>query len=268
MRVASLGYRTDLMLRRMGGAQISDRGSHLVVRTPHQPHYWWGNFFLIRERPRSGEWPGWMAEFAREFPEAAHVAIGLDGGSALVEDSAALAALDLDLLVDTVLSAERLTAPAAPRVAARIRRLAGDEDWARVVRLRMGQDEGPPDPFRAEYTRARVAETRALTEAGDGIWFGAFVDGELACTAGLLSDGSGVARFQNVETHPAWRRNGLAAAVVHELSHCGRGELGAEELVIVADPGYHAIGLYRSLGFRDVEHQVLIQRPPQVEEPD
>ena len=40
-------------------------------------------------------------------------------------------------------------------------------------------------------------------------------------------------------------------------------EAGAETLVIVADPEYHAIGLYRSAGFDDRETKVeLTRRPP------
>ena len=54
---------------------------------------------------------------------------------------------------------------------------------------------------------------------------------------------------------------GLASALVH---HAGKAALdrGAKRLVIVADPGYHAIGIYRSLGFVDWETQVQLTRPP------
>jgi hypothetical protein len=38
--VSSLGYRTDLMIRRLSGSEISDRGSHLVIRTPANPYFW------------------------------------------------------------------------------------------------------------------------------------------------------------------------------------------------------------------------------------
>jgi len=268
VRVASLGYRTDLMLRRMGGSQVSDRGSHLVVRTPRHPYYWWGNFFLLREPPRPGQWPDWVAQFAREFPDVAHLAIGVDGADGRVEDAAGAQALGLDVLVDTVLTARQLDASPQPRVPACIRRVQTDADWAQVVRLRTALAEGPPDPFRTEFARAKVEESRAVVEAGHGIWFGAFVDDEIVCAAGLFSDGGGTARFQNVETRPEFRRCGLATAVVHALSRCGQAELGARTLVIVADPGYHAIGMYRALGFRDTEHQVLLQRPPQVVDPD
>lgn len=258
VQVASLGYRTDLMLRRLGGSQVSDRGSHLVVRTPANPVYWWGNFLLLRERPAAGEWPGWVAEFQREFPEADHVALGLDTADGMVEDAGGLADLGLDVLVDTVLAASSLRTPVRP-VDAEIRPLRMDEDWHQITRLRLASGE---DAVLEDFAAAKTEEFRALVAAGHGAWFGAFVDGQMRCGAGLFSDGGGVARFQNVETHPDFRRRGLASALVHELGVWGLDQLGASRLVIIADPDYHALGLYRALGFEDVEHQVLLQRPP------
>ena len=83
----------------------------------------------------------------------------------------------------------------------------------------------------------------------------------LVSSLGIVSDSSGLARFQAVETHPDARRRGLASMLVR---HAGRAALdrGARRLVIVADPGYHAIGIYRSLGFVESETQVQLTRPP------
>lgn len=263
MEIASLGYRTDLMLRGMGGSQISDRGSHLVIRTPGNPFYWWGNFLLLRESPAVGEWPGWVAEFAREFPEAAHVSLGLDGTDGKVEDAEGLRALGFDVLVDTVMTASALQ-PLRARPPVEIRPLRSDGDWSQMARLRVAMSEGPPDPALAEFAQAKTAEYRRTAESGRGAWFGAFIDGEMRCGAGLFSDGQGLARFQSVETHPDFRRRGLAAALVHELGTWGLAHL-ADQLVMVADPDYHAIALYRALGFEDTERQVLLQRPPGTE---
>ena len=51
MDIRSLGFRTDLRLLEMTGSVIEDRGTHLVVRTPANPTYFWGNFLLLRELP-------------------------------------------------------------------------------------------------------------------------------------------------------------------------------------------------------------------------
>src|SRR5215470_5926613 len=49
VEVRSLGYRTDLAILALEGSQVTDHGDHLVIRTPGNPDYWWGNFLLLRD---------------------------------------------------------------------------------------------------------------------------------------------------------------------------------------------------------------------------
>src|SRR5262245_53706707 len=51
MDIASLAFRTDLAMLEHSGSVVEDRGSHLVVRTPDNPTYWWGNFLLLATAP-------------------------------------------------------------------------------------------------------------------------------------------------------------------------------------------------------------------------
>jgi len=37
VQITALGLATDLMMLRLGGSTIEDRGDHLVVRTPDNP---------------------------------------------------------------------------------------------------------------------------------------------------------------------------------------------------------------------------------------
>ncbi len=85
-----------------------------------------------------------------------------------------------------------------------------------------------------EFLAARLAAEGALTEAGHGWWFGAFVDGQLAAQVGVVTDGSGLARYQNVETHPDARRQGLAGALVWHAGHALGS--GAGTLVLERQP--------------------------------
>ena len=75
-----------------------------------------------------------------------------------------------------------------------------------------------------------------------------------------VSGGGPVARYQNVETHPSARRQGLAGTLVYRAGRYGLDTLGARARVMVADPGYSAIRIYRSVGFTDRETQVELQR--------
>jgi hypothetical protein len=78
MQVTSLGFRTDVALRVGEGAEVADRGDYLVVRTPDNPDYWWGNFLLLAAWPEPGTGDRWLARFAAEFPLAQHIALGVD----------------------------------------------------------------------------------------------------------------------------------------------------------------------------------------------
>jgi hypothetical protein len=49
---------------------------------------------------------------------------------------------------------------------------------------------------------------------------------------------------------------------VHHVSRYGFDELGARTLVMVADPGYLAIRVYRSVGFSETETQLQAERSP------
>ncbi|MGF1429824.1 GNAT family N-acetyltransferase [Kitasatospora sp. LaBMicrA B282] len=263
----------------MAGSEVADRGSHLVVRTPANPGYWWGNFVLLAAPPAPGELAHWVAAFEAEFPQAAHLSLGVDGTAGGTGDPAELARLGLAAEVSTVLTATRLR-PAPERHPERhaerhaeveLRPLAveSDADWAQALELGIasnGGDAAPPE-YRAFLAR-KVAEHRCLCVAGHGVWFGAFVAGTMRAGLGVFGSGGGdgsgdgdrLARYQDVETHPDFRRQGLATALVHRAGTWATGELGARRLVVVADPAYHAIHLYRALGFTDAERQVQLSR--------
>jgi GNAT superfamily N-acetyltransferase len=78
----------------------------------------------------------------------------------------------------------------------------------------------------------------------------------------VFGDGSGIVRYQDVDTHPAHRNKGLASTLVYRASQYAWREMAARTLVIVAEPAGQAIRIYRSAGFRDAETQVQLQRKP------
>ncbi len=237
MQVRSLGYRSDLALLVLGGSEIEDRGDHLVVRSPHNPSHWWGNFLLVEHAPPPESAPDWLYRFATAFPGAEHVALGFDGTGGSIEDLAWAAGHGLTAEAQAVMTARAVHSPAHPNSDARYRRLDGDADWAQSVELRVRCNDRQLDPV--EYRRfaaAKARTNRELVEVGHGGWFGAFVDGRLVAQMGLFSAGPGLARFQSVETDPDHRRRGLAGLLKHHVSRYGFDELGATTLVMVADP--------------------------------
>jgi ribosomal protein S18 acetylase RimI-like enzyme len=264
MQVRSLGYGTDLMVRRLAGSAIAGGDDRLVVRTPANPTFYWGNFLLVASRMGAGDGGRWLEVFRTAFPFARHVSIGVDvvdgdPGDLTELESAGVAAEEA-----AVLTASGLPPPEhrAPMVVCR--HLESDDDWDGWWRLRVAvaAEDGETTEGHRLFLRRTAEEARALVGAGHAAWFGAFVDGVLSSGLGIVSNAEGVARYQTVETRPDARRRGLAGALVHAAGEHAVRERGARRLVIVADPDGPAIGLYRSLGFTEVERQVQLLRPP------
>ncbi|MFZ2016845.1 MAG: GNAT family N-acetyltransferase [Nocardioides sp.] len=261
MEIASLANRTDLALLERAGSRISDRGTHLVVRTPDNPTFWWGNFLLLPEPPTSrSEAEEWLASFEREFPRAQHRTFGIDGTTGTLDDLASFTAVGLEAEACSVMTADAVHEPPRPNTEATYRPLVSDDDWAQQIEVsRAGEDAGHDLPFVTAKTRA----DRRLVEQGYGAWWGAFEGGRLLSSMGLFTASPGLARFQSVKTHPEARGRGLAGTLVHRVSRYGFEELGATTLVMVADPDYLAIRVYRSVGFADTERQLqVVRRPP------
>jgi GNAT superfamily N-acetyltransferase len=264
--VTSLGYRTDLMIRVMEGSEVADHRDHVVVRSPASPAYWWGNFIVLAAPPPPRQAARWLARFAEVFPAADHVALGVDVTEPHAADRSGLIEAGLRVERNTVMTAPAVHEPPRPDRDAQYRPLSGDEDWQRSLELRLAADDGPlkdggPGPTHAFYQQ-RTADARRIAEKGHGAWFGAFAGDRLVAQLGVFSDGSGIARYQNVETHPAWRRKGLAGTLVWQAGRYAADELGARTLVMVADPHGDAIRVYRSVGFMEAETQIAFERPP------
>ena len=58
VHIKSLGYQTDLIFPAFEG-EIADRGDYVVVRTPSNPTFYWGNFLLFSNPPGQGDFVKW-----------------------------------------------------------------------------------------------------------------------------------------------------------------------------------------------------------------
>jgi ribosomal protein S18 acetylase RimI-like enzyme len=259
VEVASTGFRTDLAILRSEGSQTADCGDHIVIRSRENPGFRWGNFMLLAAPPRPGELAAWLSRFAALFPEANYQAFGTDVTEAVAARSDVFSAAGFRTLHSVVLTASFVSQVHRPDPAAAVRRLEGEEDWRQAAALRAACADPPQtvaSPGEREFDVLRLAARRRLTENGLADWFGAFVAGRLVAQLGLVPVGDGQARYQDVETHPDFRRRGLAGTLICHAGRHALAELNVSRLVIVADPAYHAKRLYESLGFLAVEDQV------------
>jgi ribosomal protein S18 acetylase RimI-like enzyme len=261
MDIQGLGWRTDLALLEISGSTVEDRGDHLVVRTPENPTFWWGNFLLLARPPAdAADARQWLGAFEAAFPVARHRTFGIDGTAGSVAETSSFTDLGLDAEESSVMTATAVHEPPRPNHEATYRPLDSDADWTQQVELTMAGEEIGYD---LEFSEGRTRQLRRLVEGGHGQWWGAFEDGRLLSSMGLFRASPGLARFQTVKTHPDARGRGLAGTLVHEISRFGFADLEAETLVMVADPSYLAIRVYRSVGFADTEVQIGVERKPE-----
>jgi ribosomal protein S18 acetylase RimI-like enzyme len=261
VNVSSLGFRTDLALLERAGSTVDDRGDHLVVRSPENPGFYWGNFLLLDHVPGAGRVEEWLDRFAAAFPETRHRAFGFDT-QGTVDELSGFKAQGFGVESSTVMTASSVHPPAHPNGEATYRAFQSNEDWLQSVELRIACDNFDQSVSHREFVTRRASSNRALVAAGHGRWFGAFLGDTLVAQMGLVDAAPGLARFQSVETHPDYRGRGLAGTLAHRVSAYGFGELEATTLVMVADPDYFAIRIYRAIGFADSEVQLQAELAP------
>jgi ribosomal protein S18 acetylase RimI-like enzyme len=275
LEALSIGWRTHLMFARFDGEVVA-RGDHIVVRTPHNPTYWWGNFLLYENAPREGDAAAWLAAFdediARHQPDSTHRAFGIDGPAdfALPAD---FVEAGFTKSLGTVLTLKPDWLDPTPRTLPGEFSIRAAELPARIpalVDLQVAANDSghPTDSYRL-FRQRQMQRYAAMQDAGLGHWFAVYArgpQGEIpVADCGLFRErrgAGGTARFQNVCTHPQWRRRGLASALVYAVCRHAFQVMRDETLVIVADPDDVAIGLYQSLGFERLRDLAMLSRRP------
>lgn len=245
----SLAFRIDVALLALQGAAVERSAARTVVRMPANPDFRWGNFLLV---PAAGDPDERAAEHAALFPGAGFTTVGVDDPHPVLDEGAWLdAGFEVDRLAVLMATA------APPPGAAPVRPLAGEDDWAAETAIAL---EGDTDPAHAAFARRRSVEKRAMVATGRAVWLGVEADGAVVATAGIADVGDGIARFQDVQTLEPFRRRGFASALVAAGVATAAGRFGSTRFVLVAERDGPAIGLYRRLGFREVETQLQLTR--------
>jgi GNAT superfamily N-acetyltransferase len=246
---------------------IERRSGFLVIRSPSNPTHYWGNLLLFDRSPRRGDGARWEALFDAAFeddPRVQHRTFSWDqtdgnAGAARAEfaDRGYLVGENVGLIAD----ADQVVWHPRENREVIVRTLdsgiGSDEAlWDAVVELQLAnrEDDGLDESEHRAFIRARLEGLRALLRAGRGAWYVAIVPttGDLVASCGIVVT-AGRGRFQLVDTALPHRRRGISSRLVVEAARRASIEHGATRFVIEADPDYHALGLYESLGFERAE---------------
>jgi GNAT superfamily N-acetyltransferase len=266
MNVKSLGYRTHLIFPAFEG-EIIDRGDYLVIRSPANPTFYWGNFLLFSQPPQEDDFRLWQDLFVLEIgapPETEHQVFGWDSPEGEEGVIQPFLQAGFRLNCDVVLTSSEPRGSARPSDLVSVRALKTESDWEQAVdnQVVCREPEFEEGGYR-EHRKKQMGRYRKMVASGLGDWFGAFVDQRLVADLGLFHE-KGVGRFQSVQTHPDFRRRGIAGTLIYRAGRQAKAEYGLHTLVIVAEQASGPARLYESLGFQPTEKQVGLEWWPQI----
>jgi ribosomal protein S18 acetylase RimI-like enzyme len=258
---------------------VERKEGYVLVRSPGNPRHHWGNLLLFDRPPGAGDGRRWEKLFGIDFadePRVRHRTFAwdrTDGELGLARSEFVDRGYELDESIGLV--AERNKVQPHPRENrdVLIRTLdpapgADEGQWQAVVELQVAnRDERSDEHGYRAFVRARLDGLREHFRVGRGAWYVAIepTRGEVVASCGVVVAGER-ARFQAVDTTLAYRRRGICSRLVVEAAQRSAVSHQAERFVIVADAGYHALGLYESLGFSRREHVVGVCLQPHAEE--
>lgn len=141
-----------------------------------------------------------------------------------------------------------------------IRRVQSEREWNnyRAMSHDTGREEAWYSPGGCDRLFNKM---RYQTEALDIHWL--YIPGLHSDMIGAIMGvflHNGMARLQDVMTHPECRRRGLANRLLRHVMGYAGGVLGAENIVVCADTDYFAIDFYRKVGFQSVGEIVELMK--------
>lgn len=258
MHVRSLALTTELALAATRG-RVLDRGDYIVVQTPDDPGYYYGNLLVLPAAPQVGEVTYWSRRFADELgadPEIRHITFRWDGTTGDTGASDELVAAGFVLEVSQVMTATTVIAPPSTL---EVRALTLDEVHA-TADLAWTIGDRHDESYR-RFLNRRAAWHADLVARRLATFWGAF-DAELVASLGLVKIGE-LGRYQDVQTAVGHRGRGIASALLAAAA----AEARCERVVIIAEPASPAARVYERVGFRTVEQTASACRyPPQAAE--
>ena len=249
MNLRSIGMATDAMFAAFDGAVI-DRGDYVVVSTPKNPTFFWGNHLVFRDAPRASDIEPWTKIFERELPHVKHRAFmcdRIDGESfdytptralGFIPDPTCVMRLDGE---PTGPGADVVSLATPPFDLLDICFTNGREGYRRFLQI-------------------QIERYAAMIASGFGRWFAIMQDGSPIATCGIFPHELPCWRFQLVAVHPEHRERGHAAALVAAVCREAR-RIRLAPIIIGCVPNSPAQRIYARLGFTPIEQTIAIVRP-------
>ena len=269
LRSASDALRSELIFLPDDGSLARIDGG-LVLLTPSNPTFWWGNSLRFDRAPRHDDFERWMRAFETHVhavqPASSHRTFGWDGddrgevGRFVADGFEYFEIIGLTAGRDQPLVAPHRAVEATPH------RIAGD-DWGSLCEMLVAtRDPKHSEAAHREFTERQIDGWRALEARGQGGWFGIVEGGRVVSALGVFAerergpDGRRIGRFQQVATLQSARRRGLCGTLVEHASRFAFAQLDVDTLRIAADENDAARRVYEGCGYRIVSRHRGLER--------
>lgn len=230
----------------------------MLVVSADLPGHRWSRAISVIDPERVNEASHWLERATEEFPTHTYPAIGLPGrpdrelwrGQPCPPSGETLMEWWPQHWMALEAAAVEPTRPLLSDY--EIVPIATSDEWMQFATL--------PSAGGQDYQRTWTTLKRRRQAAGDAMFFAGVRDGRVVSTGGIvLCDlaGERVARFEDVQTLPEHRQQGLASHLI-AAAHEWAAQQGAAKSVLVADVEGKAIDLYHHIGFLDSDEAWMV----------
>lgn len=238
----------------MPGARLHHpRAGYVATEEPENPGSAFGHRLVLPASPFVEGLDAWLDRWRAE-PRAARPKRAYFVWETAERDAAAEARAGDTPHVLYVLRVRRIDAdrplrqppPGPPGL--ECRPLRGEAEW-RAAQALSGAAFGGDDPAHAAFARWAVGSRRTRVEAGQGVDWGAWLDGRLVAHCGLMFDPAGPeARFQDVAAHPGFGGRKIVSNLLVAVARRFFAD-GGRRAWMLADVDSRPDRIYAALGF-------------------
>ena len=254
MKIKSQGFLTDLMFHQER-AEIEKHEDYMVIKTPDNPYYFWGNFIFLYNPPRVESIDIFESLFEEKFSSMPieHIAFTWDYSEKNDQFYNNFQKIGYEIEKTKVLIADYLDVPRKCNQEIQIKQIETADEWNLVFenQIQCRESHFSEDSYR-QFLEPKFLNYKKMIDDKKGYWFGAFLNNLLVADLGLFFENQ-VARYQAVETLPQYRSKGICSTLLYRSSLILLDKVEIKTFVITAAFDYHAARIYQSLGFKESE---------------
>jgi len=235
------GLITDLFFN-----SFLERDSYVLIKDIDNPTFRMGNRLYLKLDKGIGELE---EDFNKEFKENKQVesfVFTFNNSSFKLTDKFKNSGYEIEQ--SYVLKLADYKNPRKINTEIKIKELKSKTDWDKMIlNQNSARTSSYPKKDFINYITPKVQKYRKIINNDKGNWYGAYINNELIADTGIFFN-NGIARFQLVATNPKFRRRGVCSSLLDSIISI----IKEKTIIILADPDYHALDLYLSLGFEKV----------------